>query len=217
MPRHGVVPSSRASTRSAAVSAAWASSYIRRFTCKACSPNAVPFLPGSNLLVAWNGATWSIRCQGTYRPALLTSTTAVIASTEPYSIRGGSGGYPSGSPAVAEAQLSTVVLEAGAAAAQAADLHAAADATVAAAAASAADESVVQAAHAKHMQDWYKCGRRHKPGRSSSSSSSCSGGSGSGGGSYVVAPWWPGQCIDCSVVGSAADPTGTFCSKCVML
>jgi hypothetical protein len=86
-----------------------------------------------------------------------------------------------------------------------------------------ADGSVVQAAHAKHMQDWYNCGRRHKPGRSSSSSggsssysSSSSGGSGGGGGSYIVAPWWPGQCIDCSVVGSTADPTGTFCSKCVM-
>jgi hypothetical protein len=70
----------------------------------------------------------------------------------------------------------------------------------------------VEAAHARRRSDqsWYKRGRRRSRGGSSSSSS----GGGSGGGSYVVAPWWPGQCIDCSTVGSKADPTNTFCSKC---
>lgn len=30
---------------------------------------------------------------------------------------------------------------------------------------------------------------------------------------FVHAPWWPGQCIDCSIVGGKADPTGTFCGE----
>jgi hypothetical protein len=58
---------------------------------------------------------------------------------------------------------------------------------------------------------WYQAGMRMLQKGSSSSSSS----SGEDGLQSKYAPWLPGQCIDCALVGGTADPTGTFCGECM--
>jgi hypothetical protein len=50
---------------------------------------------------------------------------------------------------------------------------------------------------ARMQRAWYARGRRRDRSR----------------GGHVCAPWWPGQCIDCSVVGAAADASGTYCGE----
>lgn len=215
-----------------ALSVAWANTYARTFTCQACSSNSVPFLPGSNLVAAYDGASWSIRCEKTTSSKTLLDQ-PVIGSMD--TLTGPLTSQQPGSTSLSTGAASgqdAVVLEAGVPLQQAAPAGAgtadpAAPTTVAAGAAgtaavtagaaaadSAASASAVEAAHSRGRRDqsWYKRGRRRRSGGSSSSSSSSGGGG--GGGNYVVAPWWPGQCVDCSVVGSTADPTNTYCSKC---
>jgi hypothetical protein len=58
------------------------------------------------------------------------------------------------------------------------------------------------------VQAWYQAGIRVHPKRSSSDSSGNEDGQHS-----EYAPWLPGQCIDCSLAGGTADPTGTFCGE----
>jgi len=54
-------------------------------------------------------------------------------------------------------------------------------------------------------RSWYQMGMRALP-------TSGVVGSASHGG-YTYAPWWPGQCIACNLVGGVADPSGKFCGE----
>jgi hypothetical protein len=40
---------------------AWKQQYVQNFACKQCPPGYVPFLPGSNLELVWDGKTWTIQ------------------------------------------------------------------------------------------------------------------------------------------------------------
>jgi hypothetical protein len=229
--RYGVVPRGSKRAGSSAIASAWANTYVKTFTCEQCKSNSVPFLPGSKLIVAYNGAKWSIRCEGSSSGGGSGQPKGPLANLPmPALPKPGGSGRPRRVAAGSAAQ-SSVVLEAASAAAapatgdgtaSAAVLpvdyapNGAAVSTAAAAAAegqsaeTAAAQAAVEATHAKGRQyaaTWYKRGRRRKTYHSGSSSSSSGGSSGSS------APWWPGQCIDCNVVGAKADPTGTYCSK----
>jgi hypothetical protein len=82
-------------------------------------------------------------------------------------------------------------------------------APVASASASAAAAAATATVGADAVQAWYQAGRRvQKQGSSSSSSGS------EDGEQSEYAPWMPGQCIDCTLVGGTADLSGRFCGKC---
>lgn len=40
---------------------AWKQQYVPNFACKQCAAGEVPFLPGSNLELVWDGHTWAIQ------------------------------------------------------------------------------------------------------------------------------------------------------------
>jgi hypothetical protein len=39
----------------------WQWQYVKHFECKTCPAGSVPFLPGSNLELVWDGSKWTIR------------------------------------------------------------------------------------------------------------------------------------------------------------
>jgi len=195
---HGVVPKG---TSSASVRAsAWKSTYVKTFTCQACPENHVAFQPGSNLYVAFDGADWSLKCIGqssglTGRPKVAPPSGAgnvidVVASVP-------TPGRPQGSPVVLS---NYTVLEAGVM-----PMAAVATGALVAPAGSDFSTAAVEVAHAKRRKQiqagWYRRGRRRTRGSGGRTT-------------YDCAPWLPGQCIDCALVGAEADPTGTYCGKC---
>jgi hypothetical protein len=40
---------------------AWKRQYVDNFSCRRCPSGSVPFLPGSNLELVWDGSTWTIQ------------------------------------------------------------------------------------------------------------------------------------------------------------
>lgn len=173
--RYGVVPRS---SHAAALAAGWASRNVKSFTCQQCGPNQVPFLPGSNLLAAWDGAKWSFRCHDSNDSSSGSSFGSSSSNDQ-------AGGEP---PATSSILVGTVVPE------EIGHLPAAARTRPRVSTASAGDVEV-----------WYKEGIRAQAADGSVTTVSHK--------SYTYAPWWPGQCIDCALVGGTADPTGTFCGE----
>jgi hypothetical protein len=219
---HGVVARG---SKTAAAQTAWASThYVRSFTCQACGPNQVPFLPGSNVLVVWDGATWGVKCasssssgQNTQAPAVPPSNVelssglttrrkrrAAAASAKSLPLATSTAAEAPGAVQLPPPAPPAVVTESG-------PVATSADSTVATQTAVSAsglqlpdtDFDSMHARQRRQQEDWYKRGRRRRSGSSSG-----------GGTKYDCAPWLPGQCIDCSLVGATADPTGTYCSKC---
>ena len=78
-------------------------------------------------------------------------------------------------------------------------------AAAATAGAAAESNSSVSAVTNVNAEQWYAQGLRWRRNHHSSS--------GGGYGMYDSAPWWPGQCIDCSLAGASADSSGTFCGE----
>lgn len=62
---------------------AWKRQYIDNFSCRRCPSGSVPFLPGSNLELVWDGSTWTIQLidDGTGKRTVSAELAVLVGST----------------------------------------------------------------------------------------------------------------------------------------
>jgi hypothetical protein len=302
-------------SQQSATAEGWTARYVKSFTCQPCGPNQVPFLPGSNVLAAWDGSDWTLQCQDNTRGirsgnmgsqggnsvGLDASGGATDGATPSYEHSGtptppSDAGRSAGSPPVAYAPKPPAPgAQNSEAPAPTSDSAVSSDAAASAPSkgwskpntlgrrlakfgdASLAVNSVVESAtamplgrpteppvvtaaqtgtqpsaskyisrcetgnlflncpaelkswmqlqvfdtcllDANHVlntsdcapaadgvEDWFQSGMRGQATKDGVSAASHN--------TYMNAPWWPGQCVDCALVGGTEDPTGTYCGE----